>query len=790
MIGSAATIAAVLAIFWFVDPFWLSASMAGLVILGAYAFLLGGAVRETREARRIASQAVERAAAADERSEQEIEKRSSAERSLELLHSIHQAIAESSGLEEATSRILKAICQTLGWSMGAMWRPDRSGAHLNCLQVWHVDSRALGEFADSTKGWQFAPRKGLPGQVWAEGKPVWVPNVLEGKNFPRAPFADRAGLHGAFAFPLRSGAETIGVMEFFSPRIEEPQPRLMNILDSISFQVGQYLERARIEEAIRESEARKSAILESAFDPIITVDEEGVIREFNPAAEGVFGYSKEEALGQRIDDLLVVPNLSKEFLRMVEEFDAGDRSPLSERLEVPVMRSDGSPLIIEVAVSRVHAGEDLLYTGFVRDVTEARLAEEAERFLADVNEILISSLDYRATLSKAAERTAGYLADHCFIDRLEGPNSISRVAQASAADPEVDLVRSFDAYLKDLRSHHPTLHALRSGEKKVLTTMPERALRSLAPDEPTLEGLRGAGLGSMAVLPLVVRNRVLGALTLVTTNGRRLDHRQLEVAEELARRVAVALENALLHEDRSRVARTLQRSLIPPRLPDIDGLELAARYRPAGRRREVGGDFYDVFPYGQRRWAFVIGDVAGKGATAASLTALVRYTVRSEAMQEREPSAVVASVNEALVGQSRDEQFSSLVYGRVDRTDDAFVLTLVCAGHPSPYLVRTDGSVVPIGVHGTLLGIQPSVEVPEQMVTLAAQDTVVFYTDGLSEARSDGAIFGDERLEAVLSESCGEDAETIADRLENAVSEFCDEDFVDDVAFLVVRVAG
>ena len=153
-------------------------------------------------------------------------------------------------------------------------------------------------------------------------------------------------------------------------------------------------------------------------------------------------------------------------------------------------------------------------------------------------------------------------------------------------------------------------------------------------------------------------------------SGRRFDRRDLELAEELARRCATAVENARLYGERAYIARTLQESLLPSELPEIPGIETAARFRPTGEGNEMGGDFYDLFSSGGRGWTVVMGDVCGKGPDAAAVTALARYTLRAAAMRERLPSRGLHVLNEALLRQRTDRRFCTVAYAYLESVDE------------------------------------------------------------------------------------------------------------------------
>ena len=188
------------------------------------------------------------------------------------------------------------------------------------------------------------------------------------------------------------------------------------------------------------------------------------------------------------------------------------------------------------------------------------------------------------------------------------------------------------------------------GEANLVAEIDDEMLRALARDDDHFAALRELDIAAGLTAPLVVRGRVIGALTLLFGAARRRPgDADLDLATQVAARAATAIDNARLYRDRSHIARTLQRSLLPPRLPRIEGFEIAARYRAAGEGNEVGGDFYDVFQRTDSSWIVALGDVCGKGAEAAALTALARYTLRAAAISDGAPRRLMASLNEAIL---------------------------------------------------------------------------------------------------------------------------------------------
>jgi serine phosphatase RsbU (regulator of sigma subunit) len=266
------------------------------------------------------------------------------------------------------------------------------------------------------------------------------------------------------------------------------------------------------------------------------------------------------------------------------------------------------------------------------------------------------------------------------------------------------------------------------------------------------------------------------------------------LATELGRRAATAIDNSRLHRERAELARTLQQSLLPPSLPSIPGLELAASYHPAGQGVEVGGDFYDVFNIDATRWALAIGDVCGSGPPAAALTAQVRYTARAVARTGLAPADVMHAVNAALVETIDDERFCTMIYGEIRPGDGCVELELVSAGHPLPLVVRVAGAVDELDCRGQLLGVMPVVTCGSVRVRLEVGDAMVFVTDGVLEARSVDpdeagrrALFGSDRLRGALVAAGGLPAAGLVHAVDQAVLSFTSGRLDDDAAVLAVR---
>jgi sigma-B regulation protein RsbU (phosphoserine phosphatase) len=258
---------------------------------------------------------------------------------------------------------------------------------------------------------------------------------------------------------------------------------------------------------------------------------------------------------------------------------------------------------------------------------------------------------------------------------------------------------------------------------------------------------------------------------------------------EYERELLHARRRARESEARARqLAETLQSSFIPPALPSVPGLEVGGAYRPAGAGDEVGGDFYDLFEITPARWGLVLGDVCGKGAGAAVVTSLARYTVRAVATEAESPADVLRKLNSSLLSHG-EERFCTAVYAGIEcGPGGGPLLTVSLGGHPAPLLATPSGEVRPIGRPGDLLGLLDDVVLADEAVELRSGDAVLFFTDGVSEARRGREFFGEDRLAALLSDVRAHAADAITGRIVDRVLGFQDGVPRDDIALVTLRV--
>jgi sigma-B regulation protein RsbU (phosphoserine phosphatase) len=299
----------------------------------------------------------------------------------------------------------------------------------------------------------------------------------------------------------------------------------------------------------------------------------------------------------------------------------------------------------------------------------------------------------------------------------------------------------------------------------------ELALEIVDADENRIPTLLNAVVKEVEGQPQIVRVVVLSAA----------DRRAYE--RELLRARRAAEES----EERAQVlARTLQSSLIPPALPEIPGIDVGAAFRPAGSGAEVGGDFYDVFEIGGGDWAIVIGDVLGKGAQAARVTALIRYTVRAAAIQVRQPSLILTLLNDAMRRQ-HSEAFCTIAYALVRLEDGKVRVTIACGGHPLP-LLSSGGKTSEVGEAGTLIGVVPHPELSDKTIMLASGDMLTFFTDGVTEGRRGSEFFGEERLVRLQDANRHSSAGVVAKSVVDDAVAFQEGDPRDDIAVVTLKV--
>ncbi len=543
------------------------------------------------------------------------------------------------GDEAAGDAVLAEVARELGARLAALWLFDPGTGLLHHARDWAPEDdvevlRAAG------RRLTFAPGVGLPGRVLESGAPAWIADIGSDVDFPRAELALRAGVRSVVGAPLVSRDGVLGVLECFGDG-GAPSAEQLAAVTLAGAQLAAYLAGSSIEDRLRASEETSASIMQAALDCIVTMDHRGRVLDFNPAAEATFGYSREQATGALLAELILPPEFRDAHRLALEAYVAGGTpgAILGRRLELSGQRADGSTFPVELTVSRLGPRDPPVFVGFLRDITERRTVEDQ--------------------LGALLERE----------------------------------------------------HA-------------ERA---------------------------------------------RATHAERETRE---------------------VAQMLQRSLLPPRLPAIGGLELGAAYRAGTEGWEVGGDFYDVFQLAPGRWAFAIGDVCGKGPRAAALTGTVRYALRDAAVGERDsPSAVLSTVNDELVRDGGGD-LCTMIFASADLRSDTASVTMAVGGHPLPLLARGRGAVEAVGRSGPLLGYFETVRAPEVTIELRPADLLFLYTDGLTEARTERGRLGEPRVAALLSEVAHHPPQRVVELIDGTLARERAAGQADDVAMLAMAAGG
>jgi PAS domain S-box-containing protein len=531
-------------------------------------------------------------------------------------------------------------------------------------------------------------------------------------------------------------------------------------------------------------------LLQAVFDDspvgVGVFDVEGYYLQVNPALAAIIGLPKEDIVGRHIGDLL--GDLGRRAAALQREVARTGRPVRNQTLVGRTLSGAGDRSFL-VSYFRLGSNGTAGVASVVIDVTEQqRVRDELERanerltMLGQASAVLSESLDLRRTLAALADVVVPRLADHCLVDLIDESGRFRRRALSSAPGCEPPTgVWGRPGSEVSYPPGHPTAEASASGRSVLVSGVPsDFDFESVAPTPESAAFARDIGLTAALAVPLVARGEQLGVLSLaMSRSGRRFVTEDVAVAEQLASRAAVAIDNALLFQREQRVALSLQRHLLPEQLPHAEGLLAAASYLPAAGGR-VGGDWYDVIELAAGRAAIVIGDVMGRGLTAAALMGQLRAATRAYAVQDLPPAEVLRHLNELLRGLAQST-IATCVYAVYDAAEDK--LCLANAGHLPPLLLdrhgarRLDGGGPPLGVGG-----EPYQNIEIEFPSSAA---LVLYTDGLVETRENDLDQGIDALIEALTPPPATLEEIPARALGLLGPE--SEGHLDDVAILAVR---
>jgi PAS domain S-box-containing protein len=615
--------------------------------------------------------------------------------------------------------------------------------------------------------------------------------------------------------PLIARGRTLGALTLISRSGDRKYGQAdLDFAEHLARRFALAIDNARLYDHAERSLALLDTLFATAPVGLVFFDTDLRYVRINRALAEINGLSIDEHIGKTVQDVL--PDAAQEVPDQIQAvIDSGEAATDLE-VRVATLRDPGAPRLFNASYYPVRSadGEIIGVGGVVADITErqraqvelaqalererearavAEAAEERARFLADAGALLDASLDYETTLQNVARLVVSRMADWCGVDIVEQGGGFRSVAVAHVDPEKVRRARQMtERYPPDQDAETGVANVIRTGVSELYPEITWDMVEPSAVDDEHRELLRELQLRSIMIVPMVARGRTLGAITFVgAESGRTYSEVDLELAEELARRSAMAVDNARLYTELSGIADTLQAELLPTEIPDIPGVDVAVRYRAAGELNRVGGDFYDVFGRGPNEWAIVIGDVSGKGAPAAAVTALARYTLRTATASAATPSVALDALNEALLERRRDQEFCSVALAFVTLRDDGLDVKLSLGGHPPALVKGADGELREYGTPGLLMGFAHDPPLTDDDLRLGPGDTLLLYTDGVTDASRDGDRFGDERLRALTRDlNPGLHASELAETIENTAVAHAAHHPQDDMALVAVQVPG
>ena len=542
---------------------------------------------------------------------------------------------------------------------------------------------------------------------------------------------------------------------------------------------------------------RLASILDGLATAVFVTDADGHIIDANPAAANISGFD-------RVEDMLRAP--SSEILNRYLMLDADggllDNRELPSRQVARGASAHGEVLLR--VVDRVTGQEywrmmrstplvdpdgRRLAVNSIEDVTAAKQAELRQAFLARAGEVLASSLDYAETLRRVARLAVPALSDWCGVDVLDDRGLRHRLAVHHQDPAKIALARELDErFPPDPSSDTGVYRVLKTGEPQIFHQITDELIMASVPDPEQRELILALGMRSLMIAPMKLHGRTIGAITLVSSETQRsFGDDDLEFAMELARRAAVAVENARLYTSRTEAATTLQHSLLPERLDPPPGWLAGSRYRPGDDLNEVGGDFFDLVTLEDGGLLAFVGDVTGKGVHAAALTSLARHTLMVGARFDPRPAALMRLLEDVL--NAREEPSPVTVACiRLTATDDGATAQVTCAGHPPPLRLRDGRPPEELGVFDVLLGTGLGRDWRETAVALRPGETLLLYTDGVIDTPGHDERFGEPRLREVAAAGPLDPA-AVLERVDAATMAWQAGRAVDDRAMLAVQLA-
>jgi PAS domain S-box-containing protein len=728
----------------------------------------------------------------------------SAREALEFLTRAGFVLADSLDYEQTLARVVDLVVPQIADWCGvyiAGADPDEDGREITSRHADPEVERVLVEIRRRRREGDQEASETL--QVLRTGRSILVTDV-RGADAPDLDDSQRAsvrrlGPRSYLIVPLRARGRVIGSLTLLSTS-EGRHYRGQDVAfaETLGERFALAIDNARLFEAAERSLGLLDTLIATAPVGLAFLDTDRRYVRINQALAEMNGRRVEDHIDRRVDE---IPGpVGAQLAEIHREVIAAGEPRLDREGsgETPGAPGETRHWISSLTPVRGLDGSTVVGVGVtVIDITERRALLQAERdarvradFLAHAGAILDSSLDFEETLSNVANIAVPEIADWCAVSMLDESGGMREVATANVDPAKRAVARELsERYPPDPEAPTGTLAVAHSGETTFVREITDAMLVAGIAEPDRLDLVRRLGLRSLIIAPMAAGGRTFGTLTLANTEtGRLFADADVQLAEELARRAGVAIENSRLYTERTRIAHTLQVRLLPERLPEIPGVVLAARYRAAGELNEVGGDFYDVFARSETEWALVVGDVSGKGAEAAAITALARYSLRTAAMEEGAPSDALRRLNQAMLSDGTS-QFATVVLAYLSRAAGGGLdVRVALGGHPPPVVRRADGAVETPGRYGVLLGMLEDPPVHDSRFTLAAGDAMLLYTDGVTEAGSRARPLGDRGLRDVIAALREPEPERIVDAVEQAVVGAQTGEPRDDIALLALTV--
>lgn len=696
----------------------------------------------------------------------------------ELSARILALIGQELPLPDLLAGMIGELTDHLGWDHGLIWLPDERDGHLELSASWSRDGDG---FARESARRTFGAGEGQVGSSFAASEAVWVDDVTTLANYHRVDVARRHGITSAIFFPLLAGDERVAAIELVSRRRRGIDIATNAALELLSRELGALIRQRRDMERSEFQRRRLDLAVEAAELGTWTLDLSRRRVEGSAQLAALHGLPP-ESFAESLDEFVasVRDDHRKGFRDRVEQ--CGRDGQRFDQL-YPIVRPNGDEVWLRGAGQGLFDGDGKLrsVTGIAFDVTDsleyATVQEERIRqanLVAAVGEMLTRDWLSDSVLQQVAQSV---------VDHVDA--AFARIWTIEDDASELILRASAGLY-----THLDGDHArIPVGEYKIgrIARLKKPHLTNDVIGDPEVshpEWAEREGMVAFAGYPLLVAGECTGVLGIFARHE--LGASALDLLGTVADMVALADARYRLYRQRAEVADALQRSLLPPSLPAIEGVQLGVAYRPSVA--DVSGDFYDVFPVGEEAWALMIGDVCGKGPKAAAATSLARHSLRTAAMLESGSAAPLRALNTALV--VGEGEMCTAVFGRMTCTPDGVHLALSRAGHPPPVVRRADGSVHSLWLRGAIVGVFPDTSFDECDVHLEPGDTMVLVTDGVLETRRGDELFGEERLCRVICDDESETAQGLADAILRAAGDFHDRRSVDDIAVLVVRAGS